>query len=132
MNGCNTAIEFLSIFVEKVLYGIASNLPSRIKYTGHMLDIIDEINSSSLPTNSILVDFAIVNMFPSIDNKSGLKSIHDISQLRDSKFPRTSCVIEALELCLSCNNSTFNHTNYFQKDGAAQRSHMSCSYAMQI
>ena len=54
-SGCNTAIESLSIFVEKVLYDIASNLPSRIKDTGHMLDIIDEINNSNLPTTSILL-----------------------------------------------------------------------------
>ena len=73
-SGCNTAIQSLSIFVEKILYDIASNLPSRIKDTGHILDIIDEGNSSSLPTNSILVGFNIVNMFPSTDNKSGLKS----------------------------------------------------------
>ena len=73
-SGCNTAIQSLSIFVEKVLYDIASNLPSRIKDTGHILDIIDKGNSSSLPTNSILVGFNIVNMFPSTDNKSGLKS----------------------------------------------------------
>ena len=43
-----------------------------------MLDIIDEINNSNLPTNSILAGFDIVNMFPSIDNKSGLKSVQNI------------------------------------------------------
>ena len=75
---CNTAVESLSIFVEKVLHDIASNLPSRIKDTGHMLDIIDEINNFNLPTNSVLVGFDIVNMFPSIDNKSGLKSVQNI------------------------------------------------------
>ena len=72
-SGCNTANESLSIFAEKVLYDIATNLPSRIKDTRNMLDIIDEINNSNLPTNSILVGFNIVNMFPSIDNKSALK-----------------------------------------------------------
>ena len=77
-SGCNTAIESLSIFVEKILYDIASNLPSRIKDTGQILDIIDEINNSNLPTNSILAGFDIVNMFPSIDNKSGLKSVQNI------------------------------------------------------
>ena len=68
-------------------------------------------------------------MFPSIDNKSGLKSVHDILELRDSKFPATRCVIEALSLNLSCNNSVFNNTNYLLTDGTAQRPHMSCSYA---
>ena len=128
-SGCNTAIEPLSIFVEKVLYDIASNVPSRTKGTGHMFDIVEEINCSSLPINSILVGFDIINMFPSIYNKSGLKSVYDILELRDSKFPSTSCIIEALELCLSCNNSTFNNTNYLQTDGTAQGPHMSCSYA---
>ena len=105
--GCKTTIESFFIFVEKVLYDIASNLPSRIKVTGHVLDIIEEINNSSLPTNSLLVGFDIVNMFPSTDNKSGLKSVHDILELRDGKFSSTSSVTEALELCLSCNKSIF-------------------------
>ena len=68
-------------------------------------------------------------MFPSNDNKPGLKSVHDILELRDSKFPPTSWVIGALELCLSCNNSIFSNANYLQTDGTAQRPHMSCSYA---
>ena len=100
-SGCNTAVESLSIFVEKILYDIASNLPSRTKDTGHILDIKNEIHNSNLPTNSIIVGFYIVNMFPSIDNRSGLKSVHDILELRDSNFPSTSCVIETLKLFLS-------------------------------
>ena len=59
-SGCNTAIENLSIFVENVLYDIASELPSRIKDTNHMLDIIDNLNSLYLPLNSILVSFDII------------------------------------------------------------------------
>ena len=128
-NDCNTAVESLSVFVKKVLHDIASNLPSIIKDTGHILDIIDEINNYNLPTNSKLVGFDVVNMVPSIDNKSGLKSVHDILELQDSNFPPTSCVVEALELCLSSNNSVFHNTNYLQTDRTAQGPHMSCSYA---
>ena len=126
---CCHVVESLSIFAEKVLYDIASNLPSRIKDTGHMPDIIDKINNSSLPTNSIIVGVDLVNIFTSIDNKSGLKSVHDILELHDSKFPPTSCVIEALALCLSCNNSIFNNMNYLQIHGTVQGPHISCSYA---
>ena len=115
--------------MKKVLYDASSNLPSRIKDTGHMLDIIDETNNSNLPTNSIIVSFDIVNMFTSIDNKCGLKSVHNILELRESKFPPTSCIIETLELCLSCNNSIFNNMNYLQIHGTAQGPHISCSYA---
>ena len=34
-NGCNTAVEYLLFFVEKVRYWIASELPSRIKDTNY-------------------------------------------------------------------------------------------------
>ena len=61
-SGCNTTIENLSIFAENVLYDIASVLPSRIKDTNHMLDIIDNLNSLALPLNSILVSFDIINV----------------------------------------------------------------------
>ena len=68
-SGCNTAVEHLSIFVEKVLYGVASELPPRIKNTNHMLDIIDDTNNSNLYPDSVLASFDIINMFSSIYNK---------------------------------------------------------------
>ena len=62
-------MEHLSIFVEKVLSGIASEFLSRIKDTNHMLDIIDDPNNSNIYPKSVLVSFDITNMFPSINNK---------------------------------------------------------------
>ena len=57
--GCNSAIENLSIFVENVLYDIASKLRLKIKGTSHMFEIIDNFNSLDLPLNFILVSFDI-------------------------------------------------------------------------
>ena len=67
-------MEHLSIFVQKVLYGIASELPSRIKDTNHMLDIINDLNSSNLYPESVLVSFNIY-IFPCIDNKMWINSV---------------------------------------------------------
>ena len=122
-------MENLSIFAENVLFELASELPSRIKDTCHMLEIIDDVNKSNLSSNAILVSFDIVNMFPSIDNNMGIASVRKYLDERECKDLPTDCVIEALELCLSCNNSVFNNNNYLQTDGTAQRPHMSCSYA---
>ena len=127
-SGCNTPVDHLSIFVEKVLYGIASELPSRIKDTNHMLDIIDDLNNLNLHTESVLVSFDIINMFPSIDNKMGINSVKTFSDERACKDPPTQCVIEAFELCLSCNNLVFNNNNYIQTNSTAQGPHMPCSY----
>ena len=123
--GCNTAVEHLSIFVEKVLYEIASELPPRIKDTNHMLDIIDDLSNLNLYLESVLVSFYIMNMFPSIDSKMGVNSVIKFLNERACKDPPTQCVIEALELCLNCNNSVFNNTNSIQTDATAQGPHMS-------
>ena len=127
-SGCNTAIENHSIFVENVLYDIASELPSRIKDTNHMMDIIDNLNSLDLLLNSILVSFGIISMFPNIDNNLELSSVKKYLDLYSENIP-TNYLLEALELCLTCNNSIFNNENYLQIDGTAQEPHMLCSYA---
>ena len=121
---CSTAMEKLSIFVETVLFDLANDLPSRIRDTKHMLNIVDELNISNLPSESILVGFDIFNMFPSIDNNFGLKTVFENYESRVNKFPPTQSVIEALELCLTCNNSIFNNKNYLRTDGTAQGPHV--------
>ena len=93
-----------------------------------MLNIIDKLSRSNLLSESILVGFDIANMFPSFDNNFGLKTVFEILEPRGNKFPPTRSVIEALELCLTFNNSIFNNKNYLQTDSTAQGTYMSCSY----
>ena len=62
-SGCGTAIEYLSILVEKYLYKEVNKIYSRIKDTPDMLNIIDMINNSNiLNENSVLVSFDIIIM----------------------------------------------------------------------
>ena len=74
ISGCNTVVEKLSILVEKTLYPLADVLNSKRKDTNNMLESIDNINKSMLYEDCVLVSFEVVNMFPNIDNKSGLLS----------------------------------------------------------
>ena len=76
--GYSTTMEKLSIFVEIVLFDLASDLPSRIRDTGLMVNIVDELNRSNLRSGSILVRFDIVNMFPNINNNLGLKTVFEV------------------------------------------------------
>ena len=104
-------------------------MPSRIKDSDHLLDIIDNIDTMFLPYfNAILVTFDIVNMFPNIDNKSGLDAVKSALLKSSTTTPPVECILEGLELCLTCNNSIFNNRNFLQTDGTAQGPHMSCSY----
>ena len=129
-SGCGTAVEYLSIFVETHLAPIANALPSRIKDTSHFLQIIDEINNNgNLPPNVILASLDVVNMFPNIDNVKGVTDVTNKLEQRTKKDPPTRCIIEALLLCLQCNNTTFLDKQYLQTDGTAQGPHMACSYS---
>ena len=94
-----------------------------------MSDIVDSISESVLADNHVLVSFDVVNMFPNIDNKLGLKSVKNV--LLDNSFDldSTQCIVDALEVCLTCNNSKFNHQNFLQKDDMAQGPQMFFSYA---
>ena len=128
-SGCNTTVENVSIFVENDLFELASELPSRIKDTCHMLEISDDMNNSNISSSAILVSFDVANMFPSIDNNMVIASVRKYLDERECKDLPTDCVIEALELCLGCHNFVFNNTNYLQTDSTAEGPHMSCSCA---
>ena len=128
-SGCNTAIESLSIYIEHVLFELSEGMPSRIKDSNHLLDIIDNMNSMFLPANAILVSFDIVNMFPNIDNKSGLDAVKSVLLKRSTNTSLVECILEGLELFLTCNNFTFSNKNFQQTDGIAQGPLMSCSYS---
>ena len=77
----------LSIFVEKCLYSVVLKIESRVKDTSEMLTIIDNLNkSNTLISDCRLVSFDIIDMFPSIDNISGLKAVKSILDARQDQF----------------------------------------------
>ena len=82
-----------------------------------------------LSENCVLVSFDVVNMFSNIDNKSGLLSVKEVLTNSNFDVDITKCIADALEICLTCNNSKFNHQHFLQTDGTAQGPHTSCSYA---
>jgi len=62
-------------------------------------------------------------MFPSIDNHKGIAAV------RKNNQPSTSCLVEALQACLTNNNSIFDNKHLIQTNGTAMGAANSCSYA---
>ena len=73
----------------------------------NVLNFVDELDRS----NSIVVGFDIVNIFPSINNNFELKAVFEILESRVKTFAPTETVIEAIELCSTNNNSIFLDKN---------------------
>ena len=93
-----------------------------------MLKIIGNLNkSNTLTSDCRLINFDIINMFPSIDI-SALKAVKSIFGAREDQFPPTACIVEALKLRLDFINSIFNNKHFLQSDGTAQGPYMPCSY----
>ena len=64
-----TAVENLSIFVERCLYPEVLKIKSRIQDTSEMLNFIDYLNKSNILTEDYtLASFDINNIFPRKDN----------------------------------------------------------------
>ena len=57
---------------------------------------------------TILVNFNVVNIFPNINNMSGLKSVKDVLLDNNYNLDSTQCIIGGLGIFLTCNNSKFN------------------------
>ena len=128
-SGCNTAIENLACYLEVICAPLTERLRSRIKNTDHLLQIIDCLNINSIPDGTSSVSFDIVNMYPSIDNRNGLRLMETALNQCAIKEPPTECLIEALNICLFNNNSRFGKDNLLQTNGTASGAPNSCSYA---
>ena len=119
----------MSIYIEHVLFELLETKPSKIKDNNHLLDVINDINSMFLPADAIVVSFDIINMFSNIHNKSNLDAVKSVLLKRSTNTPPVECILEGLELCLTCSNSIFNNRNFLQTDSAAQGPYMTCSYS---
>ena len=117
---CGTAAEDLSIIFEKCMFLEVMKIESRVQDTSEMLNFMDFLDETNiLMENCMLVSLDIANMFPSIDNESDLQAVKNALEAREEQFPPNLCIIEALELCLKCNNFIFNEKHFLQTDDTA-------------
>ena len=110
--------ENLSAFTEFYLQPLAQKLSSFIKDTTDLLNKIEHLNTSGpFPTDTLLVSWDMVSMFPNIDNKLGLFAFRKALNARESIFPSTSCILEAIKICLKSNHSVFKENFFLQIHG---------------
>ena len=127
---CGTPTENLSLFVETYCKVVVDSIVCRDKDTAHMLGIVDELNTTGISESDLLVSFDIVNMFPSITNVIGVERVRKrLTQFSEKFDVPVECIVEALEICLYKNCSTYQGQYWLQTDGTAMGPQNSCSYA---
>ena len=111
-------MENLSAFTEFYLQPLAQKLPSFIKDTTDLPNKIEHLNTSGpFPTGTLLVSRDMVSMFPNIDNKLGLFAFRKALNARENIFPSTTCILEAIKICLKSNHSVFKENFFLQIHG---------------
>ena len=111
-------MENLSAFTEFYLQPLAQKLPSFIKDTTDLLNKIEHLNTSGpFPTGTLLVSWDMVSMFPNINNKLGLYAFRKALNARENIFPSTTCILEAIKICLKSNHSVFKENFFLQIHG---------------
>ena len=109
-SGSDTAVENLSIFVEKCLFPEVLKIDTRMQDTQHMLNIIDDLDGNeNLHKNCLLVSFNVLNMFPSINNKMGIESVKNILLNRDDNITPSECIIKALRVIFEFLTTNINY-----------------------
>ena len=101
-------------------------IQTKISDSYHLTDVFETLNAKGIPDNTIL---DIVNMFPTIDNNRGVAAVKSGLHTRKNLSPSTECIIEALEICLTKNNSAFADPNLIQTNGTAIVAANSFSYS---
>ena len=104
-------------------------IQTKISDSYHLIDVFETLNAKGIPDNTILVSFDIVNMFPTIDNNRGVAAVKSALHSRTNLSPSTESIIEALEICLTKNNSAFADPNLIQTNGTAMVAANSFSYS---
>ena len=127
--GCNTLTKNLAVLTAFELKKVV--LKYNVKDTDDFLQRIDQLNKSGKIDNKsiVLCSFDIVSMFPSISKDLGLRLCRNHLNKRENVIFSTDCILEAIEITLDNNLSTFNDTIFRQTCGAAMGGSNSCDYA---
>ena len=72
-----------------------------------LIQISETLNAKGILDNVIIVSFDIVNMCPSIHNNRSVATVNGALDPIINLSPSTECIIKALEICLTNNNSNF-------------------------
>ncbi len=125
-NECPT--ERISIFVDHYIRPLAKKVPSYVKDTGHLLEILHDLGQ--LRKGMILVTIDVSALYTSIPHIDGLEALEEALNAREVQDPPTEVLITLAKLILQNNVFRFNKTHYRQTQGTAMGTRMAPSYAI--
>ena len=119
--------ERISEFVSFHLNPLAQSLPSYVKNTSHLLNILKEIDV--LPNNALLVTLDVSSLYTNIPTNEGINACRIALDKRTDKCVPTESICDLTRMILTMNNFVFNNEHFIQQHGTAMGTRMAPAYA---
>ena len=127
---CGSFTAFISTWIDTRLQPLKNRLPSYIKNSQDLLDIIDTL--PALPPNAKIVTTDATSMYTNINTKEGIETIRKylitFANEIDPHLP-LDLICEMLEIVMTQNIFRFGNTWWKQKEGTAMGTPCACIYA---
>ena len=120
--------ERISQFVDHFIQPIVTTLPSYLRDSSHLINIVKDL---TLPSNAILASLDVVSLYTNIPNDEGIHATgiflqrHRPPQLN----PTNSSIRQLLKLVLTTNNFRFDNKDFLQIGGTAMGTKLAPSFA---
>ena len=119
--------ERISEFISNHLNPLVQLLPSYVKNTTHLLNVLKDIDV--LTTNAVLVTLDDSSLYTNILNNEGIDVCRiALSQRTDRSVPAES-ICDLIRMILVMNNFVFNDEHFIQRHGKAMGTRMAPAYA---
>ena len=120
--------ERISQFVDNFIQPIVSTLPSYLRDSSHLLNIIRHLQ---IPSGAILATLDVTSLYTNIPNDEGITAVSRyLFRHRDASLnPTNHSICKLLELVLKTNNFEFDNKDFLQVGGTAMGTKLAPSFA---
>jgi len=106
---------------------LVQSLPSYVRNTTHLLNILKEIDV--LPNNAILVTLDVSSLYTNIPTNEGINACRIALDKRTDKCVPTESICDLSVSVLTMNNFVSNNEHFIQQHGTAMGTRMAPAYA---
>ena len=128
VSACSCPTALISDFLDSVFQPLVAALPTYVKDTNDVLNILDDFQFPRDHTDKRVFTMDIVSLYTNIPHSDGLQAVQHF--LHHSTFDlHIPTILRLTELVLTLNSFSFNGDHYLQQRGVAMGTKMGPSFA---
>ena len=119
VSACSCPTEHISEYLDAVLQPLVQLLPTYVKDSTNVLNLIEDINQNQNFEPKYLFTMDVTSLYTCIPHSDGLKALKHFLSKRTTPDPPTDTLIRLAELVLNKSNFSFRDEVFSQISGVA-------------